>query len=133
MKKVVIAFISLLLFLFIGICIVVNIDKNNNKDLEEDIIKNTNIKKIKYVNKYDNYYIVMDNNNLYLFDKDYDEILKVDTLKLYENRKNYDIVYRNNLFMYMDDCKNKDGVIFKYYDIYTYELIDEIVVGGNYG
>ena len=130
MKKLVIIFISLILFLFISICIVVGIDKNSISDIEKDVLKNTNINDIEYVNKYDNYYIVLDIDNLYLFDKEYKEIFKVERDKVYENKNNYDIVYRNKTIMYMDNYKNKDGLIFKYYDIYTYKLIDEIVVGG---
>ena len=130
MKKLIIIFISIILFLFIGIWIVVGVDRNSIKDIENDIIKNTDIKKIEYVNMYDGYYIVIDLNNLYLFNKKYEEIFEVERDKIYKNKNNYDIVYRNETIMYMDNYKKKDGLIFKYYDIYTYELIDEIVVGG---
>ena len=130
MKKLVIIFISIILFLFIGIWIVVGVDRNSIKDIENDIIKNTDIKKIEYVNMYDGYYIVIDLNNLYLFNKKYEEIFEVERDKIYKNKNNYDIVYRNKTIMYMDNYKNKDGLIFKYYDIYNYKLIDEIVVGG---
>ena len=34
------------------------------------------------------------------------------------------------MIMYMDNYKDKEGIIFKYYNIYTYELIDKVVVGG---
>ena len=130
MKKLIIIFISIILFLFIGIWIVVGVDRNSIKDIENDIIKNTDIKKIEYVNMYDGYYIVIDLNNLYLFNNKYEEIFEVERDKIYKNKNNYDIVYRNETIMYMDNYKKKDGLIFKYYDIYTYELIDEIVVGG---
>lgn len=130
MKKLIIIFISLILFLFTFICIVVGIDKNNIKEIEKIILKNTNIKNIEYVNIYDDYYIVLDLDKLYLFDSEYKEIFKVERDKVYKNKKNYDIVYRNKTIMYMDNYRNKDGLIFKYYDIYTYKLIDEIVIGG---
>ena len=132
MKKLVVIFISLILFLFVCICIVTRIDKNNIKGIEKDVSKNTNINDIEYINKYDDYYIVMDLDNLYLFDNKYQEIFKVEIEKLHKNKNNYDIIYRNKKVMYMDNYKNKDdGVIFKYYDIYTYEKIDEITIGGN--
>ena len=130
MKKLIIIFISLILFLFTFICIVVGIDKNNIEDIEKKVSKNTNIKNIEYVNIYDDYYIVLDLDKLYLFDSEYKEIFKVERDKVYKNKKNYDIVYRNKTIMYMDNYRNKDGLIFKYYDIYTYKLIDEIVIGG---
>jgi len=72
----------------------------------------------------------MDKDKLYLFDSKYEEIYKTEIDKLHNNKNNYDIVYRNKTIMYMNNYKNKDGVIFKYYDIYTYKLIDEIVIGG---
>ena len=109
----------------------VSIDKNNINDIKEDIIKNTDIKNIDYVNKYDNSYIVKDKKYLYLFNSKYEEIYKVEIDLLYDNKNNYELVYRNNTIMYMDNYKKKYGVVFKYYDIYTYELIDELMVGDN--
>ena len=132
MKKLVAIFISLILFILLMICIVIWFDRNNTKDIEKVIVKNTEIKNIEYVNIYDGYYIVMDLDNLYLFDKEYEEIFNIKVDKLHKNKNNYDIIYRNKKVMYMDSYKNKKkGLVFKYYDIYTYELIDKIVIGGN--
>ena len=131
MKKLVAIFISIILFLFISMCVMVSIDKDNINDIKEDIIKNTDIKNIDYVNKYDNSYIVKDKKYLYLFNSKYEEIYKVEIDLLYDNKNNYELVYRNNTIMYMDNYKKKYGVVFKYYDIYTYELIDELMVGDN--
>ena len=111
----------------------VYIDKNNINDIKKDIVKNTNIDKVLYVNKYGYYYIVKDKSYVYLFDSKYEEILKIDNDKIYDNKNNYELVYKDNSIMYMDNYINKDGLIFKYYDIYNYELIDEVLVGGNYG
>ena len=124
-------FIGVLLFLFISICVMVSFDKRYINDLEKDILKNTSIKNITYVNKYDDSYIVSDQEYVYLFNSNYEEIYKVKLSMLHENKNDYVLVYRNSTIMYMDNYKNKEGVVFKYYDIYTYELIDEIVVGGN--
>ena len=38
----------------------------------------------------------------------------------------YDIIYDNELFMYLDD----DGGKYRYYDIYSYKLAKEIDIGG---
>ena len=111
----------------------VYIDKNNINDIKKDIVKNTNIDNVLYVNKYGYYYIVKDKSYVYLFDSKYEEILKIDNDKIYDNKNNYELVYKDNSIMYMDNYINKDGLIFKYYDIYNYELIDEVLVGGNYG
>ena len=133
MKKLVVIFIGIILFLFVSRCIMVYIDKNNINDIKKDIVKNTEIKGIKYINKYDNYYIVMNKNYIYLIDYKYNEVLKIDNKKIYENKNNYELIYRDNTIMYMDNYIDKEGVIFNYYDIYSYKLIDSIMVGGNYG
>lgn len=131
MKKVVRIFIFIILFIFIGVNITIYINNNYIYNLENSIVKNTDIKDIKYINKYGNSYIVMGLEYLYLFNDKYEEIDKLELEKVYDNKNNYDIVYRDNLFMYLDNYKNKDGVIFKYYDIENYELVDEVMVGGN--
>lgn len=108
----------------------VSIDNKYINKLEKDIYKNTEVKDIKYVNKYDNYYLVMNKDNIYLFNDGYEEITRISVNLMYENKNNYDIVYRNKTIMYMDNYKNDEGIIFKYYDIYTYEEVDTVVVGG---
>ena len=117
--------------MFISIYMMVYIDNKSVNNIKKLIIKNTDVKDIEYINRYDNNYIVMDKKYLYLFNDKYEEIDRLDVKNIYDNKKNYDIVYRDNLFMYMDSYNDKDGVIFKYYDILNYELVDEILVGGN--
>lgn len=119
------------MLIFSSMLVMVFFDNKYISDIEKDVIKNTNIRDIVYVNKYDNNYIVKNNEYLYLFNDKYEEIYKVEIDDVYKNKNDYDIVYRNDTVMYMDSYKNKNGVIFKYYDIFTYELIDEIMVGGN--
>ena len=111
----------------------VYIDKNNISDIGKDIVKNTKIKGIKYINKCDDYYIVKDNDYIYLIDYKYNEVLKIDNKKIYDNKNNYELIYRDNTIMYMDNYIDKDSIVFNYYDIYSYKLIDSIIVGGNYG
>lgn len=108
----------------------VSIDKNNTKKMKDIILENTKIDNISYVNKYDDKYIVSDDKNTYLFNSKYEEILRIANYLLHENKNNYQIIYKDNALVYLDDYIDKDSVVFKYYDIYTYELIDEIRVGG---
>ena len=110
--------------------IMVSVNDNYMDKLEEDIYKKTDIKDIKYVNEYDGYYIVMDNENIYLFNDEYDEITRISLTLVYKNENNYDIVYRGKTIMYMDSFENKEGIVFKYYDIHTYEEIDNVLIGG---
>jgi len=131
MKKLVGIIIFIILFLFTGVCVVVWIDKNNIKDIKKDILKNTEIEDIIDVVKYDNYYIVKNGEYIYLLDYDYEEVFSIDVDLLHDNKNNYELIYRDNMLMYMDNYKSKDGIVFKYYDIYSYELIDEVMVGDN--
>ena len=70
-------------------------------------------------------------NELIASGAEYEEIYKIEVNNIHKNKFDYDIVYRDSTIMYMDSSKNKDGVKFMYYDIYTYELIDEVLVGGK--
>lgn len=119
-----------LLVLFVGILFVIR-----NNDIEEeyadDIYKKTKIGDIEYLNKYDNYYIVMDSEYLYLINNKYKIISSLNRDLLYENKNNYDIIYSNDIFMYFNERLIDNKLIYEYYDIYSYELIDKIVVGGN--
>lgn len=122
-KKIIILFISIILFLFVSMCIMIFFDNRYTDGIISDINKNTDIQNIEYVNKYDDSYIVVNNEYLYLLNNNYEEITKIEKTLLHKNKNNYDIVYRDKTIMYMDSYKNKDGVIFEYYDIYKYELI----------
>lgn len=131
MKKLVAVFIFIILFIFISICVMVVIDKNNINDIKKEVYNNTKIENIIDVYKYDDNYLVINEEYLYLFDFSYKEVDRISLSLLHSNDNNYQLVYRNNMIMYMDDYKNDDGLVFKYYDIYTYELVDEVVVGDD--
>ena len=128
MKRIVIVFISLVIVSFTAILFMVKGDSDNK--IKERIVKNIGIKEIHYLNQYDNYYLVMDDKYLYVISGDYKELLKIDKLLIHDNISNYDIIYRDNQVMYMDDYNKNGKMVFKYYDLYTYKLIDEIVLGG---
>ena len=110
----------------------ININNNKYNDkLENNIINNTEIKKIRYINKYDNYYIVTNNKYIYLIDSKYDIILKKDISLIHKNTNNYDIIYKDEYLMYFNDYIKDDILVYEYYDINTYELIDRVFVGGK--
>lgn len=119
--------IILLLILYINY----NDYKNINK-LEKQIIKKTDVKKINYLNTYGNYYIVMDDDNLYIFDDKYIELLKIDKILIHKNNKKYDIIY-DEVPMYMNDYYKDGKLYYVYYDIYSYKKIGEVSVGGYDG
>lgn len=130
MKKIIKIFIGIIILIFILILgMVRNNDKNYNKMIKE-IENNTLLKEVVYVNKYNNYFIVEDNEYLYLINDKYKIISEIDINLLYKNSKNYDIIYRDERFMYMKDSYKDGKLYYQYYDIYNYSLIDEIMVGG---
>ena len=131
MRKLIIIIVGIISLIFIIWCVLLGIDNKYVNNLKEDISNNVGIDNIQYVNRFDEHYLVKDNEYLYLFNSDYEQITSIKLNLVYDNKNNYDIVYRNKTIMYMDNYKNKEGIVFKYYDIYTYELIDKIVVGGN--
>ena len=129
MKRVFVIVIgSIIVLSIILISIVINNDKRYINKLKSNIINNTEIKSIKYINKYDNYYIVMDNKKLYLITGDYNTLLEVDRILIHENNKSYDIIYKDERLMYFSDLSKKNKLKYRYYDLYTYELIDEVVI-----
>lgn len=130
MKKIIKIFIGIIILIFILILgMVRNNDKNYNKMIKE-IENNALVKEVVYVNKYNNYFIVEDNEYLYLINDKYEIISEIDINLLYKNSKNYDIIYRDERFMYMEDNYKDGKLYYQYYDIYNYSLIDEIMVGG---
>lgn len=126
MKKMIKIFISVMISLFILILLVVKIDNKYDKNNYKIIMDKTDIKNISYVNRYGDYYIVLNDKYLYAINKEYKIVSEIDKILLYENSEKYDIIYDNELFMYLDD----DGGKYRYYDIYSYKLAKEIDIGG---
>lgn len=101
--------------------------------MSKKIIDKTSVEKVNYINKYGNYYIVMNDEYLYLIDDKYEIITKKDKILIYDNKNNYDIIYKDDEFMYFNNYYKNNKLVYEYYSIYTYELIDRVFVGGNYG
>ena len=49
---------------------------------------------------------------------------------MHVNDNNYDIIYSNGSFMYFDNYMKDDKLVYRYYNIYDYTLIKEVLVGG---
>lgn len=130
MRKVVTIFICICVFSFLVILYVTNSNEKYVYKLKKEIIKNTDVKEIDYFNKYDNYYIVLDKEYLYIFDNKYVELLRIDKILIHENVNNYDIVYKDNKVVYMNDYYKNKKLICEYYDLYTYKLINSFELGG---
>lgn len=130
MRKVVTIFICICVFSFLVILYVTNSNEKYVYKLKKEIIKNTDVKEIDYFNKYDNYYIVLDKEYLYIFDNKYVELLRIDKILIHENVNKYDIIYNDNKVVYMNDYYKNKKLICEYYDLYTYKLINSFESGG---
>jgi len=131
MKKLIKIFLGILIIIFL---LILYIDYNDHRyinKLEKAIIKNTDVREVSYLNTYGKYYIVMDDDNLYVFDSEYVELLKVDKILIHENNKKYDIIYEEKP-MYISNYYKDNKLYYEYYDLYTYEKTGEVLVGGNY-
>ena len=123
-----------IIIVILGLVFYINYnDKSYFGSIKKEITNNTDIKEIKYINVYNNNYIVLNDEYLYLVDDKYNIILEVEEFLIHENRNNYDIIYNDNRFMYLNDVYQDNKLVYEYYDIYTYELIKKVIVGGNDG
>lgn len=130
MKKVVISFISIMIVIFIMILYVVSSDNKNSLSLELVLKDKIDISEINYLNKYNDYYLVEDSNYLYLIDKEYKIISKLEIELIHKNINNYAIIYEDDKIYYLNDYIDDDKIVYEYYDIYSYEMIKQVLVGG---
>lgn len=130
MKKVVISFISIILVIFIMILYMVSSDDKNSLSLESILKDKIDISEINYLNKYNDYYLVEDSNYLYLIDKEYKIISKLEIELIHKNINNYAIIYEDDKIYYLNDYIDDDKMVYEYYDIYSYEMIKQVLVGG---
>lgn len=131
MKKIIIIFICLVVFLFGSVIYIVNRNNNYLNNILEDIKNNSEIKEdIIYYNKYNNYYIVLTKNNIIVLDKDYKEVYNNSTEKFQDKTSEYEIIYKTDIPMYEETRKEGNTIIYIYYDIYTLDELDEIEIEG---
>ena len=131
MKKIIIIFICLVVFLFGSVIYIVNRNNNYLNNILEDIKNNSEIKEdIIYYNKYNNYYIVLTKNNIIVLDKDYKEVYNNSTEKFQDKTSEYEIIYKIDIPMYEETKKEGNTIKYIYYDIYTLDKLDEIEIEG---
>jgi hypothetical protein len=129
MKKLVLIGGIIILIFIIWTSIVIHNDNKYIDNIKDNIYKNTELDEINYINKYDNYYIVRDKKYVYVFDMKYNEIVKIDNILVYENKKNYDIIYKDDIVMYSHEYYKKNILYCDYYDLYKYTLIKTVSLG----
>jgi len=126
MKKVVKWLILIIGFWFVAISYIVINDQAYFNKLQAKLENNN----LSYINPYGEWYIALDNENLYLYDRNYTEIIKISNNNLCQNNEKYEIIYRDEVFQYLKDYYQDDTLVCEYYNIYTCELIEKKVLGG---
>ena len=131
MKKLIIIFICLVVFLSGSVIYIVSRNNNYLNNILKDIKSNSEIKEeIIYYNKYNNYYIVLTKDNIIVLDKDYKEVYNNSTEKFQDKTSEYEIIYKTDIPMYAETKKEGNTIKYIYYDIYTLDKLDEIEIEG---
>lgn len=128
-KKIIITVISLIIIVPLFI-ILFPVIKNTRyeKRLLDNIYNNTNYTDIVYLNKDNNYYIIKTHNNVIVLDLNYEEIVSIDFNNIKES--NLELVYRRNNLYYEEKIKENGKLIYKFYNVETFELEYETSLGG---
>ena len=127
MKKKNVIILSILLFLIIFFIISYYVKDRYSDNLIKEIDSKKIINNILSVYKNNDNYIVVSKDRIYVLDAKYEIIIDEDKSKLYK-RKYSSIVYKRNMLMYEEKISDKNYLVYRYYDIYTNELIDEIKI-----
>ena len=107
MKKKYIIILLILLFISVLVIYIYPIKKNNiyKQKLIKDIYQNTTIKDIKYLNKDNNYYIIIAEDKVVVLDLNYEEVYSIDKSKIKDNKK--PLTYRRGNIYYEEKIKEK--------------------------
>ena len=131
MKRIIIIFLSITFILLMLLLYITNDNYYNN--ISKSIKDNYANINLYYVNKYNDYYIFLSDENYGVLDGEYNEIMLISKSLVHDNTNNYDVIYKDNKLMYQEEVLDKDQLMINYYDIYTYQLDKTITMGGNNG
>lgn len=131
MKRIIIIFLSITFILLMLLVYITNDNYYNN--ISKSIKDNYANINLYYVNKYNDYYIFLSDENYGVLDGEYNEIMLISKSLVHDNTNNYDVIYKDNKLMYQEEVLDKDKLMINYYDIYTYQLDKTITIGGNNG
>lgn len=130
MKKIIITIITILVILALSILIIPIIKNNNYREaLLNNIYENTDIQEINYINKDNNYYIIKTIEKVIVLDLNYEEKYTLETSKLHN--RDLELVYRRNNLYFEEKKKEKEKIIYKFYNVETGILEYETSLGGN--
>ena len=131
MKRIIIIFLSITFILLMLLVYITNDNYYNN--ISKSIKDNYANINLYYVNKYNDYYIFLSDENYGVLDGEYNEIMLISKSLVHDNTNNYDVIYEDNKLIYQEEVLDKDKLMINYYDIYTYQLDKTITMGGNNG
>ncbi len=131
MKRIIIIFLSITFILLMLLLYITNDNYYNN--ISKSIKDNYANINLYYVNKYNDYYIFLSDENYGVLDGEYNEIMLISKSLVHDNTNNYDVIYKDNKLIYQEEVLDKDKLMINYYDIYTYQLDKTITIGGNNG
>lgn len=131
MKRIIIIFLSITFILLMLLLYITNDNYYNN--ISKSIKDNYANINLYYVNKYNDYYIFLSDENYGVLDGEYNEIMLISKSLVHDNTNNYDVIYKDNKLIYQEEVLDKDKLMINYYDIYTYQLDKTITMGGNNG
>ena len=127
MKRIIIIFLSITVILLMLLVYITNDNYYNN--ISKSIKDNYANINLYYVNKYNDYYIFLSDENYGVLDGEYNEIMLISKSLVHDNTNNYDIIYKDNKLIYQEEVLDKDKLMINYYDIYTYQLDKTITMG----
>ena len=131
MKRIIIIFLSITFILLMILVYITNDNYYNN--ISKSIKDNYANINLYYVNKYNDYYIFLSDENYGVLDGEYNEIMLISKSLVHDNTNNYDVIYKDNKLIYQEEVLDKDKLMINYYDIYTYQLDKTITMGENNG
>lgn len=131
MKRIIIIFLSITFILLMLLLYITNDNYYNN--ISKSIKDNYANINLYYVNKYNDYYIFLSDENYGVLDGEYNEIMLISKSLVHDNTNNYDVIYKDNKLIYQEEVLDKDKLMINYYDIYTYQLDKTITMGENNG
>lgn len=127
MKRIIIIFLSITFILLMLLVYITNDNYYNN--ISKSIKDNYANINLYYVNKYNDYYIFLSDENYGVLDGEYNEIMLISKSLVHDNTNNYDVIYKDNKLIYQEEVLDKDKLMINYYDIYTYQLDKTITMG----
>ena len=109
MKRIIIIFLSITFILLILLLYITNDNYYNN--ISKSIKDNYANINLYYVNKYNDYYIFLSDENYGVLDGEYNEIMLISKSLVHDNTNNYDVIYKDNKLIYQEEVLDKDKEI----------------------